>query len=104
MGRIRKRQAIANLHAEARKTYTPGTAWALAGLRTYRLARRVRSSFLLTHASRSMREQCCCGCSFLLTDAGQSRICTGFPLGVPPAGTATSELPQYMVWIGGCQD
>jgi hypothetical protein len=81
-----------------------GTAWALAGLRTYRLARRVRSSFLLTHASRSMREQCCCGCSFLLTDAGQSRNYTGFPLGVPPAGTATSELPQYMVWIGVCQD
>ena len=24
------------------------------------------------------------GCSFLLTAAGQSRICTGFPLGVSP--------------------
>jgi hypothetical protein len=96
MGKLRKRQAIANLPAEARKTYTPGTAWALAGLRTYRLARCFRSSSLLTHASRSMREQCRCGCSFLFTDAGQSRISTGFPLGVP-AGTAASELRQYMV-------
>ena len=41
-------------------------------------------------SSRFQRKPVVTGRSILLTAAGQSRICTGFPLGAPP-GNATSK-------------
>jgi hypothetical protein len=45
----KRRQFIANLPSEACTIFTPGLAWLLAGFRTCRHDRQIRSVFLLAH-------------------------------------------------------
>src|SRR6266576_3159493 len=77
-----KSQIIANLPSEARSIFTPGLAWLLAGLRTYRRAGLV-AGISTDPSSRFWRKPVITGRSILLTAAGQSRIRTGFPLNAP---------------------
>lgn len=71
---------IVNLPRGGCSIFTPGLAWLLAGLRTHRRRLKSHSRFLLTHLPGFERKPVVFGRSFLLTAAGQSRICTGFPL------------------------
>ena len=102
------RRIVANLPAEARLKFTPGLAWLLAGLRTYRLAHSIentspRSNGVSTNpSSRFFGKPVVLGCSFLLTAAGQFRFHTGFPLTFP-CETSPANEPQHKVSPNPCQ-
>jgi hypothetical protein len=73
------RQIIANLPSEARLEFTPGLAWLLAGLRTYRRVHSIevqsrfnRMALLLTHLPGLLENQWCLGVRSCLPLRGSS--------------------------------
>src|SRR5947207_1779547 len=103
MENAKDRQFIANLPSEARTIFTPGSAWLLAGLRTHRHGQFKKKTGVSTGpSSRFQRKPVVFGFSILLTAAGQSRIHTGFPLGVP-VGTPPANGAQHKGLFTACQ-
>lgn len=102
MGRVSLRQVIANLPSEAclisRRAWRGH--WQVFGLAGE--SRQENDGTSTNPSSRFLSKPVVFGCSFLLTAAGQLRIRTGFPLGVP-LGTPPASDAQDTVLSVGCQ-